>query len=293
MKKVSLILLGSLIISITLTGCASKATNNTVSKVDQNTNKITNQNSESQQSQNKIDTPKPLTFNLVSTTYLNKNTKIDYPQITGFSDTDKQKQINALIKNDILNDYQNDIASLVKYYYKSTEEAEGALTEDVKYYIKLNSTNLLSILYVKDGSIPGSAHPSTSVHSINIDVDNETALKFKDLINIDNSFILKFKNTKNRMWTPKSLPGVEATDELNKELPGAIDAELGMLQDKDLIDQFNADDYSFYFTKDNFGMIFYLPHALGDYAELNIKYKDIKDSIKPENKAFNDLISTK
>ncbi len=73
-------------------------------------------------------------------------------------------------------------------------KAEDALTEDVNYYIKLNSTKLLSILYVKNGSVPGSEHPNTSVHSVNIAIESGTVLKFKKIININNNFVEKIKN---------------------------------------------------------------------------------------------------
>ncbi|WP_088189263.1 DUF4163 domain-containing protein [Desulfosporosinus sp. FKA] len=295
MKKISLILVGSLIISIVLTGCSPKTANNknnNLSKVQQSTDKLTNQNTEVPKSNNKPDTGNNLAFNLVASTYTNKNIKINYPQITGFSDSNKQNQINNLIKNDILNDYQKDIANLVKYYYKDNAQAEDALTEDVNYYIKLNSTKLLSVLYVKNGSIPGSAHPNTSVHSVNIAIESGTILKFKDLININNNFVEKIKNVKSGLWIPKPLPGIETTDEINKELRGALASNLSMLQNKDLIDQFNADDYSYYFTKDYFGMTSDIPHALGDYAEVEIKYGDIKDNMKPENEVWKELINT-
>ncbi|WP_088224903.1 DUF4163 domain-containing protein [Desulfosporosinus sp. FKB] len=294
MKKGNLIFVGSLIISIVLAGCSPKTTNNNLSKVQQSTDKLTNQNTKVHKSNNKpeSDTGNNLAFNLTASTYTNKNIKINYPQITGFSDSNKQNQINNLIKNDILNDYQKDIANLVKYYYKNNAEAEDALTEDVNYYIKLNSTKLLSILYVKNGNIPGSAHPNTSVHSVNIAIESGTILKFKDLININNNFVEKIKNVKSGLWISKPLPGIETTDEINKELRGALASGLSMTQNKDLIDQFNADDYSFYFTKDYFGMTSYIPHALGDYAELEIKYGDIKANIKSENKVWKELINT-
>lgn len=297
MKKVSLILAGSLIISIALAGCGSKPTSTTTStpdvvsnKVQQASSETTDQNIEVTQPANKSANTNTLNFEIVIATYTNQNVKINYPQITNYSDADKQKQINDLIKNDILNDYQKDIASLVKNYYKNNEEAEAALTENMNYEIKLNSTKLLSILYVKNNSIPGSAHPSNSVHSININIENGTVLKLKDLINIDNNFAKKFKNVNDKMWTLKALPGIEATDELNKELVGVVSDELGMLNNKDLIDQLNSDDYSFYFTKDNFGMTIYVPHAAGDYAELEVKYSDIKDNIKQENQVWKEFL---
>lgn len=280
MKKLSFLLAFCLIISVALVGCKPKTTN---------VNEIPEQSEKTPQTENKSDKP----FTIETTTFINKNTKINYPKITGFNDSNKESQINNLIKEDILKDYQKDIAYLVSNYYKTSKEAEDALTEDVNYYIKLNSPTLLSILYVKNGSIPGSAHPNNSVHSINIDIKSGTILKFKELINIDNTFVEKFKNIKGGMWTAKALSGLDKADEINKELPGAIESGVNVLQNRVLIDQFNKDDYSFYFTKDNFGLTSDVYHFLGDYAELEIKYIDIKDNIKSDNKIWENFINTK
>lgn len=297
MKKISSILIGVLLISVTLAGCGSEAVSNTVSasgkapdKVQQVSSKTTGQNSEVSQTENKSDKTNALSFEIVSKTYINKNVKINYPQIVNFSDADKQNQVNDLIKNDILNDYQKDVSKLVGYAFDNYKDAEAGLTENVNYYIKLNNSRLLSVLYVKNSSIPNSAHPGNSVHSINIYIENGTILKFKDLINIDNNFAEKLKNIKDKMWTIKLLPGISA-DNADKNLAGVISDNLSMLSNKDIIDEFSSDDYSFYFTKDYFGMSIDVPHAAGDYAELEIKYNDIKDNIRPENEVWKSFIN--
>lgn len=299
MKKVILILAGSLIISIAsvVGGCTSKTTSNTIntsdaasSQIEFSSSEITDQNAKVPQYANKSDKASTPNFEIITKTYVNKNIKINYPQIANFSDADKQKQINDLIKNDIMNDYKKDINRLVGYAFDTYKEAEAGLTEDVNYYIKLNSPKLLSILYVKNASIPKSAHPNNYVHSINIDIQKGNILKFKDFIKVDDNFVEKLKNVKDRIWTPKVLPGIETTDELNKQLAGIIGQELNLRSNKALIDQFNSEDYSFYFTKDNLGMTIDVPHFAGDYAELEIKFNDIKDNIKPENEVWREFI---
>lgn len=92
------------------------------------------------------------------------------------------------------------------------------------------------------------------------------------------------------MWTIKLLPGISA-DNADKNLVGVISDNLSMLSNKDIIDEFSSDDYSFYFTKDYFGMSIDVPHAAGDYAELEIKYNDIKDNIRPENEVWKSFIN--
>lgn len=302
MKKVSSILIGSLIISFTLAGCGSEAVTNNVStsdagttvtasdKVNHTSSETKGQNSEVSKLENKSDKTNASSFEIVTKTYINKNVKITYPQIVNFSDADKQNKINNLIKNDILSDYQKDVSELVGYAFDNYKDAEAGLTEEVKYDIKLNSCTLLSVLYVKNSSIPESAHPSTTLHSININIENETLLKFKDLINIDNNFAQKLKNIKDKIWTIKLLPGI-SSDAADKNLAGVVSDNLSMLGNKDIIDQFSSEDYSFYFTKDYFGMSIDVPHAAGDYAELEIKYNDIKGNIKTENGAWKNFIN--
>lgn len=295
MNKLRLILAGVLIASITLTGCGSKPASNAANttsnqpsasatagnKVQQTNSQTTNQSAETNN----------FNYEIITKTYANGNAKINYPQITNCSDSAKQNQINDLIKNDILSSYQKDVNDLVGNYYSNYKEAEAALTENTNCYIKFKSSGLLSVLYVINGSIPGSAHPSNSLHSINIDIENGTILKLKDLINIDNNFAEKFKNVKDGIWTVKVLPGIEAPAEESKELVEVIYDELKMQNDKDLISTISSDDYSFYFTEDHFGMTIYVPHAAGDYAELEIKYNDIKNNIKSDNKIWKDFIN--
>lgn len=285
MKKVSLILVVSLIISIALVGCGgSKATNNT----QQSSSKTTDQNTGDSQSSNKSSEVKDLAFDFITETYINKNVKIKYPQITGFSNANKQDEINDLIKNDILNDYKKDVINAAQIAYSSNyQEAEASLIEDVNYDIKLNSSNVLSILYTKAGNLPQSMHPNTSLHSVNINIENGAMLKFKDIININYSFVEKLKCGKDKIWKAKSL----IEDGYNNDISMEINNSFSIEHDKDLIEQYSEEDYCFYFTKERFVMNHTVSHAAGDYATMEINYSDIKDYIKADNKVWKDFIS--
>lgn len=45
-----------------------------------------------------------------------------------------------------------------------------------------------------------------------------------------------------------------------------------------------------YFTNDSLGISIGVIHALGDHAEFEIKYEELKEVIKNENEIWNDLL---
>lgn len=272
-KKIVLISLISL--SILIGGCGSKTTSNSTSASKQDSNKITNSKGEVSQQANKSDEVSALNFEIITKTYENKKVKINYPQIANLSDVNKQKRINDLIKNDILT--HQDV------------EREGLII-DSNYEIMWKSSRLLSIVYKGTGSLETSMHPDNEIYVTNVNIEKETILKFKDLINLDNSFAEKLKNIKNRVWTPKLLPDVKMDD---KEVISMIEDQLKGMENKNLISYFDSAEFEFcgYFTKDYFGISIATNHAVGDYAELKIKYGDIEDNIKPENEIWKDFIN--
>lgn len=297
MKKTILSLVISLIILISLQGCnsnpAEKLTEapTIISSAESNSSqqdtvKTTNKSTITSQTSTEHDKAINLSLQISSRNYKNKQAKISYPQITNFSDLHKQNQINDLIKNDIINNYKKDVTDVASWFYDNNyQNAEDDLTEEVNYEVKLNSSNLLSIIYFKYSILPKSAHGSNTLHSININIGDGSILKFKDIIIVDNSFVEKLKNDKSKLLTAKAYPG-----QLSDGLDLGISSELQGRNNKDLIDMFNSDDYSFYLTKDSIGMNIDTAHAGGDYICFVIKYSDIKDNIKPGTKYLKGLI---
>ncbi|MBZ9688296.1 DUF4163 domain-containing protein [Clostridium estertheticum] len=275
-----IILISLISLSIFIGGCGSKTMSNNTStskvtsnKVQQANNEIINQNAEVSQTANKSDKANALNFEIITKTYVNKKVKINYPQIANLSDVNKQKRINDLIKNDILT-----------YFNVERED----LIIDANYEIKWKSSRLLSIVYKGIGSLETSMHSDSNIYATNINIEKGTILKFRDLINLDNNFAEKLKNVKDRVWTPKPLNGID-----DKTAISLIEKELSLSTNKDLISYFDsaAFEYCGYFTKDYFGIGIAINHAAGDYAELEIKYGDIKDNIKPENEVWKDFIN--
>ncbi len=269
-KKIILISLISL--SVFIGGCGSKTMSNNTS-----TSKVTSnkeiQNAEVSQTANESEKDNALKFDIVTKTYENKKVKINYPQIANLSDVNKQKQINDLIKNDILT-----------YFNVERED----LTIDANYEIKWKSPRLLSIVYKGYSNLKTSMHPDSNIYATNINIEKGTILKFKDLINLDNNFAEKLKNVKSRVWTPMPLDGIDNETAINM-----IGEELSSSTNKNLISYFDSAAFGYcgYFTKDYFGISIATNHAAGDFAELKIKYVDIKDNIKPGNEVWKDFIN--
>lgn len=72
MKKASLILVATLVISIPLAGCGSKTMSNNTSKANVASNKVQQTSNGTANQSNKVNT---LNFETVTTTYINKKVK--------------------------------------------------------------------------------------------------------------------------------------------------------------------------------------------------------------------------
>lgn len=233
-----------------------------------NIHKKTNENN----SFNSLQDPNSKVYEIIKANYTSKEIKINYPQIINLNDINKQKKINELIKSEALK---------VLDYYKNVEK-ESSL--DIDYDIKWKGSNLLSIQYSGEGYIKGAAYPNNIFYTNNIDMNNARKLKLIDIFNIDKNFVEKFKEGKYVAW--------------DTELNSAINLIKNDINSYNLINEFkNADSmgeentsnsFSF-FTKDSLGISINVAHAIGDHAEFEIKYKDIKDNINTKNEIWKDF----
>lgn len=216
-----------------------------------------------------------LTYEITKVDYNDKDVKISYPQISNLNDKDKEKQINEMIKSEalkVLSTYGEDVDNL---------------TLDVDYNIKWKDGNLLSIQYIGSGYVKDAMYPNNILYTTNIDINKATKIKLIDVINIDESFIQKFREGRYTVFDLELNVENESKNEVNK------------YSNTELIEYFNkADDISIenelnafsYFTKDSLGISVSVPHAIGDHAEFEIKYQDLKDNIKTENEIWKELL---
>lgn len=204
--------------------------------------------------------------NLISTNsdaYLKYTIK--YPQISGLSDSEKEKKINNLLKDEAL--------KVLNYY----ENPYGSVELNIDYEIVLINSGILSVQYWGSGMVSNAAHPNSLFFTTNIDIENGEKLRLKDVINIDNNFAKQFLNGK--FMAVQSEKG-EVLQQLS------IEEIIGNFEEADSLDYIGTEkqaDVFSYFTEDSFGISISVGHALGDHAEFEINYHDLDDKDKTEN----------
>ena len=197
---------------------------------------------------------------------------IKYPQISELSDTDKQKKINNILKDEAI--------KVLNYY----EDSYGSVELKIDYKAVLMNPYILSIQYSGVGSVSNAAHPNSLFYTTNINIKTGDRLKLKDIINVDMKFANKFLKGEFKALRP------EQSEVL--ELLSAEDVQENF-NEADSLDNISTEkqsDVFSYFTNDSFGISISVGHALGDHAEFEINYQDLKDNIKTENGIWKDLL---
>ncbi|MGM0715500.1 hypothetical protein ACWKW1_27285 [Brevibacillus parabrevis] len=219
-----------------------------------------------------------INYEIIEASYSNKNVKINYPQITNLSDSNKQNEINEILKTEALK---------ILNLYNSNEDD---INLEINFEKVWKGKHLLSVRYFGGEYRKNDAYPINIHYATNINIVNGTILRLKDVVNIDNTFLLKFKKGKYKPFNPK----------LDLEKEGVLEEVLSTFSDKDLTNYFNNADvlgeenlsYTFsYFTEDSLGISIGVPHALGDHVEFEINYKDLQNNIKAENEVWNDFLN--
>jgi uncharacterized protein YceK len=193
-------------------------------------------------------------YSITTATFSQDNIKIQYPQIHGLGDNSKEKIINDLIKNDVLN---SQVEAPIKYYQDSGDTKVN-LTLDLKYQVKMNTNELLSVIYTGYSNIQGSAHPTNDIYTINMDVKNATKLKLSDFTTIDANLAEKIK---------------QSTSVTNDAVKGGMDKNvlitaIKSMDDETLIQGLKDQEAynTFYVTPDSLVVSVDVAHAIGDYA---------------------------
>jgi hypothetical protein len=180
---------------------------------------------------------------------------IDYPQLNGLKDEDRQNLINQLIKKRALE-------PLV--YVMSLNESD--IYTDISYDIKLSNAKILSICYI--GNIEENDTDREIFYTCNISIDDATELRFTDFYDVTlelTDLILSYP------LNDKQLNGInylksflESVDEyyLVELLKNGVDGTAGSVYGC----------YQYY-TENSIGFSMYVPHDLGDHFECEIPYK--------------------
>lgn len=117
-------------------------------------------------------------------------TFIDYPQLSGMQDGEKEKRLNALIEKDVMRIFEYD-----------DPDDEWCFSAILNYEIKYSDNHIISILYKGSyGAIlPGTGQPDT-VMVTTIDMEEEKILLLEDVVadyNVLYDMLMadKFENT--------------------------------------------------------------------------------------------------
>jgi len=194
-------------------------------------------------------------------TYRNHDIIVNYPQIASLGDRSKEEAINKTLKNEALK-----VPSLYA-------DADEHLELEMNYSIQAQTPDLLSIVYSGTSVVPDAAYPSNLLFTTNIDILTGERMKLSDIVDINASFIEKFRNGKYKPYDPELQIESEIKESIGEQSEEAWIAFFSHADD--LSDKNDMNVYS-YLTNDALGISFGVPHALGDHAEVEIPYEELK-----------------
>lgn len=214
---------------------------------------------------------------IVSENYNKDGIEAEYPRLISGGTQEERDRINNLIYADFNKILQ--IYSFNPFPELTPSPAVSVPTIlNIRYVIKQNSDELISILYSAAFNSPYSAHPTDLVYTTNIDKKNQTRLKLPDIIKINEAFVRDF-----RTWDFIVPEG--SNEELNKAIrdyfTGMTDEDYLMgFQNADIIGSGNLWGIYSYLTPDRLGISISVPNYIGDHIEFEREYGKLKDYLK-------------
>lgn len=181
----------------------------------------------------------------------NLSKRIPYPIFNNINNKDK---VNELILN-----YVKKLDSL----YNSNDEARL----NINYQITFQNNKYISIYFSGDINSPDAAYPSKFRSTLNINIEKGSVMRLNEIANINEKFIDVFNKAVESKF--QSL-GVQAPDNLKLENLN------NLLQQAD--SSYTSEAQS-YFTSNEVVVILSVPHAIGDYIEINIPRSSIENYI--------------
>ncbi|MDR1066027.1 MAG: DUF4163 domain-containing protein [Clostridiales bacterium] len=194
--------------------------------------------------------------------YVDNSIKIFYPQLSSMSDTTKQEKINDLIKYEAL--------KILDLYV-----AQENFSADINYDIKLCDSKSLSIVYSGVVHPNKTAYPLNAFYTTNLDLNAAEKIGLADFIDINNELVKQIKEAKYVAWDS----GLNSAEELVKKDINTYDL-VEILKNSDNINERNSANAFSYFTDKALGISLGVTHAIGDHAEFEIDYSDLKDLLR-------------
>ena len=199
--------------------------------------------------------------------FLDHTIRIYYPQIVHLTDETLQTKINEVLKNNAMR------------YVEGFDATEPKNRLQADYVITWTGGKLLSIQYIGYINLAASAYPNSFAYTTNINMLTGAEVSLSDMIKFDNSLqkLIMDKGTlKHQYFTEERDLMNDSTFE---ETDVIAEIENYLFQGDTPIEISQVDSY---YTEDSLGLIFETIHAVGDYIQLEIKYKDIVNFMRQD-----------
>ncbi len=193
---------------------------------------------------------KQFRYEIEELTYvLSEDISIKIPQLKqGDIEGDDITFVNPLIHNAIINELE-------------TYASDGKITLDqYNYEVMLEGNQIISIVFTGNMNVENAAHPNNFILTVNVDLLTGNLLDTTNIIDNRDEFIKLLKSDK------AEFEGVEDVEKyIKKELEeDVLKSEVFEISKK------------IYFTPEHICTVVSVPHAIGDYAVVKLKYSDLK-----------------
>ena len=197
-----------------------------------------------------------LTYSTEKQQYQERDISIEYPVINGLQDGHVQSIANSAIA-----------AEALRILQEYTEAELQDLTLNLKYEIKLQSPDFISIAYTGDRYLKGTMYPVKLFFTTNINLQDGSRLRLSDLFSVDGQFANKLKKGRLQAVAPElTIDRLDFTD----------DRLLQAFSQSDALQGENPDSVYSYFTSSGIGVSIGVSHALGDYVIFEADYPDVR-----------------
>lgn len=191
---------------------------------------------------------KQFRYKIEELTYLFSNDiSIKIPQLNQM-EGDTVTFANPLIQDAIINELE-------------TYASDGKITLDqYNYEVMLEGNQIISIVFTGNINVKNAAHPNNFILTVNIDLLTGSLLDTTNIVENRDEFIKLLKSDK------AEFEGVEGAEKYIKK----------ELDDEVLKSEVFEISKKIYFTPEHICTVVSVPHAIGDYAVVKLKYSDLK-----------------
>jgi hypothetical protein len=199
-----------------------------------------------------------LTYQIKKSSYQSGDFIIQYPQLSNMENKTKEKQINDVLKNEVI------------LFSEQYDDQDASLEMD--YQIMTETEGLLSIVYTGYYIVKGGMYPTHFLFTTNIEIETGEKKRLVDYVPIDEEFVERFSHA----------PDIDSENphSPNEEKAVAVKEFLSAMSLSELMTGFEQGDIALakdnpygiysYFQEDFLVISIQVPHVLGDHAEFQM-----------------------